>query len=160
MKSTLQRIDFQLSKIMWRAGRPALRISFAIIFVWFGILKPLGLSPAEDLLKQTVVWLPFGSPDLWLDVIGYWEVAIGLLFLFKKTVRFAIGLLFLQMVGTFMPLVVLPHITFQGSNILALTMEGQYIVKNLFLISSALILGGDLYEYKVQAETEPKLQKT
>lgn len=133
---------------MGAIGIPALRISFAIIFFWFGILKPLGLSPAEGLLKQTVTWLPFIEPDIWLHLIGYWEMVIGILFLFKKTTRIAIALLFLQMTGTFMPLVFLPEITFQNGNIFTLTLEGQYIIKNLMIISAALIIGGDFQRQK------------
>jgi len=95
----------------------AIRLSFGIIFIWFGLLKPLHLSPAEDLLKATVAWLPFGSPENWLLIIGWWEVLIGICFLFKKTTRLAIILLLTQMVGTFMPLVFLPLVTFQSNNI-------------------------------------------
>tara|TARA_B100000809_G_scaffold265283_1_gene323624 strand:+ start:8896 stop:9351 length:456 start_codon:yes stop_codon:yes gene_type:complete len=142
-------IDNSLTKTMRKFSKPALRISLAIIFVWFGVLKPLGLSPAEGLLKQTVSWLPFGKPDIWLHIIGYWEIFIGVFFLFKKTYRVAIGLLFLQMVGTFMPLVFLPEITFQNGNILLLTLEGQYIIKNILIISAALVLGGDLYKRRL-----------
>lgn len=133
---------------MRKIGIPALRISFAIIFIWFGLLKPFGLSPAEGLLKQTVTWLPFGSPDSWLHIIGYWEVIIGLFFLFKKTSRIAIALLFLQMAGTFMPLIFLPSITYQNGNPFTLTLEGQYIIKNILIISGALIIGGDFYRSK------------
>jgi len=122
----------------------AIRLSFGVIFIWFGILKPMHLSPAEGLLKATVVWLPFGSPDYWLIAIGWWEVAIGVFFLFQKTTRIAIILLLTQMVGTFMPLVFLPEVTFQSNNILLPTLEGQYIIKNLIIISAALVLGGDI----------------
>tara|TARA_B100001059_G_C17259452_1_gene298188 strand:+ start:54 stop:248 length:195 start_codon:yes stop_codon:yes gene_type:complete len=59
----LQKIDLWISRKMRGIEIPALRISFAIIFIWFGILKPFGISPAENLLKQTVTWLPFGSPN-------------------------------------------------------------------------------------------------
>jgi uncharacterized membrane protein YphA (DoxX/SURF4 family) len=148
MKFAYQNIDLWLSQKMGAIGIPALRISFAIIFFWFGILKPLGLSPAEDLLKQTVTWLPFLEPEVWLHLIGYWEMVIGILFLFKKTTRMAIALLFLQMTGTFMPLVFLPEITFQNGNVFTLTLEGQYIIKNLMIISAALIIGGDFQSKK------------
>jgi hypothetical protein len=60
---------------MRRTSRIAIRLSFGVIFIWFGILKPLHLSPAEGLLKATVVWLPF-LPDHWLIIIGWWEVII------------------------------------------------------------------------------------
>lgn len=128
---------------MRRYGFDALRYSLAVIFIWFGLLKPLGISPAEQLVLQTVDWMPFFSADVWLSAIGWWEVVIGVLFLYKPAIRFAIGLLAMQMVGTFMPLVLLPAITFQEGRIpYGLTMEGQYIIKNLLIISSALVIGG------------------
>ncbi|MEL6918243.1 MAG: hypothetical protein AAFO99_10990 [Bacteroidota bacterium] len=145
MTNELSKIDQTITKYMKHWGIPAMRISFGIIFFWFGILKPFGLSAAEALLKATVAWLPFGSPESWLIVIGWWEVVIGITFLFKRTTRVAIGLLFLQMAGTFMPLVFLPEITFQHGNYLLPTLEGQYIIKNLLIISSALVLGGTIY---------------
>jgi len=143
MHIDLDRIDQSISSFMRHWGTLAIRMSLGIIFIWFGILKPLGLSPAEPLVKATVRWLPLFSPDLWLVLIGWWEVAIGMTFLFQRTVRIAIALLFLQMVGTFMPLVLLPEVTFQPGRIpYAPTMEGQYILKNLLIISAALVVGG------------------
>ena len=144
----LKKLDYTISKYMQQLGVPAVRISFAIIFFWFGILKPFGLSSAESLLKATVAWLPFGEPNIWLILIGWWEVVIGITFLFKKTTKIAIGLLFLQMVGTFMPLLFLPEITFQNGNYLLPTLEGQYIIKNVMIISAALMMGGRFYKNK------------
>jgi hypothetical protein len=114
-----------------------------VIFVWFGLLKPLGLSPAEPLVLATVRDLPVFGPHTWLGLIGWWEVVIGLTFLHRATIRIAIALLALQMVGTFLPLVALPDVTFQDGRIpYGLTMEGQYIVKNLLIIAAALVIGG------------------
>ncbi len=138
-------IDKKITSFMNQWGENCLRISFGIIFIWFGILKPLGLSAAAPLVLRTVDWMPFLSAQQWLSVIGYWEVLIGLFFLFKKTTRIAILLLFLQMGGTFLPLFILPEITFQKGGIPFLpTMEGQYIIKNLMIISGALVIGGNL----------------
>lgn len=145
MKLDIDSIDLRISAFMQRWGVIALRYSLAVIFVWFGVLKPLGMSPAEPLVKLTVAWMPVLGADTWVDIIGWWEVAIGATFLFRKTTRLAIALLALQMLGTFMPLVVLPDVTFQeGGFPFAPTMEGQYIVKNLLIISSALVVGGTL----------------
>jgi len=120
----------------------ALRLSFAVIFVWFGLLKPLGLSAAEPLVLSTIAWMPFLSPGTWLAVIGWWEVAIGLFFVSRRTTRIAILLLFLQMGGTFLPLFILPEVTFQeGGAPFLPTMEGQYIIKNIMILSAALLLG-------------------
>lgn len=151
MLTFIDKLDQQIARQMSVWGVPALRISFAIIFFLFGVLKPLGLSPAEGLLKATVAWLPFWSPDSWLIVIGWWEMVIGLTFLFRQTTRIAIGLLFLQMAGTFMPLVFLPEVTFQGGNYLLPTMEGQYIIKNLMIISAAFVIYGTYYRKKTGA---------
>jgi uncharacterized membrane protein YkgB len=139
----LNEIDRRIASFMGHWGITTLRISLGVIFIWFGILKPLGLSPAAPLVMATVDFLPLFTPAQWLGIIGWWEVAIGLTFLFRPTVRIAIALLALQMVGTFMPLFMLPGVTFQAGRIpYAPTMEGQYIVKNLLIISAALVVGG------------------
>jgi uncharacterized membrane protein YkgB len=139
----LNEIDRRIASFMAEWGIMALRISLGVIFIWFGILKPLGLSPAAPVVIATVAFLPLFTPAQWLGIIGWWEVAIGLTFLFRPTVRIAIALLALQMAGTFMPLFMLPGVTFQAGRIpYAPTMEGQYIVKNLLIISAALVVGG------------------
>ena len=143
MPLDFDRIDRSIATFMQRYGIAALRVSLGVIFVWFGILKPLGLSPADTLVRATVYWMPLLSPRTWVGVIGWWEVAIGVAFLFRPTTRIAIALLAMQMVGTFLPLVILPEITFQpGRFPYAPTMEGQYIIKNLLIISAALVIGG------------------
>ena len=128
---------------MNRWGVPMLRLALAVIFVWFGLLKPLGLSPAAPLVLATTADLPVFTPETWMVLIGWWEVGIGLTFLHPRTVRIAIALLGLQMIGTFLPLVLLPGVTFQPEHMpYGLTMEGQYIVKNLLIIAAALVIGG------------------
>ncbi|MBT8042828.1 MAG: hypothetical protein KJN98_06625, partial [Pontiella sp.] len=130
-RNKIEKIDKEILTRMRYVGEPAARISLFVIFFWFGILKPLGVSAAGPMVIKTVDWMPFLSPEQWLAVIGWWEVIIGISFLFRKTTRLAIALLFLQMTGTFMPLFLLPEITFQEGGIPFLpTIEGQYIIKN------------------------------
>lgn len=131
-------IDLRIVQWMNRNGHLFLRISMGIIFMWFGLLKAFGQSPVNDLVARTVYWF---DPEVFIPVLGWWEVAIGVCFLFHRLIRGAILLLFLQIGGTFLPLVILPEVCFQG-NPLMLTMEGQYIVKNLLIISAALVIGG------------------
>ncbi len=84
--------------------------------------------------------MPILTARSWLSVIGWWEVAIGVTFLFHRTLRVAVALLLLQMAGTFMPLVILPEVTFQeGRFPFAPTLEGQYIIKNLLIISASQV---------------------
>jgi len=140
-------IDRKISAFMRRWGILALRISFGVIFIWFGLLKPLGMSSAEPLVIATVPWLPVFDGGTWVSIIGWWEVAIGVAFLFRRTIRVAVALLALQMIGTFMPLVLLPDVTFQAGRFpYGPTLEGQYIIKNLMIISAALVVGGTVRE--------------
>ena len=146
-------LDRSISAQMREWGIPALRVSLGIVFIWFGILKPLGVSPAEPLLLATVRWLPFLEGEQWLAVIGWWEVAIGVAFLYRRAIRAGIALLGLQMIGTFMPLMLMPDVTFQEGMVpYGPTMEGQYIIKNLLILSAALVVGGTVRRRREEGE--------
>jgi uncharacterized membrane protein YkgB len=134
----LDEIDHRITSFMDKYGILLLRVSLAIIFIWFGILKPLGLSPAEELVKNTIYWFP---PEYFVPILGWWEVLIGVFILIRPLIRLSLILLFLQMPGTFLPLVLLPEVCFTEFPY-GLTLEGQYIIKNLVLISAALVVGG------------------
>lgn len=132
------RIDEVIATNMAKYGVRLLRYSLGVIFIWFGALKPFGMSPAQDLVANTVY---FVDPDWFVPFLGWWEVAIGVGLIVRPLIRPAIFLLFLQMPGTFIPLVLLPEVCFTNFPF-GLTMEGQYIIKNLILISAALVVGG------------------
>ena len=134
----LDAVDRQIAGWMRQYGVLILRYSLGIVFIWFGALKPLGMSPAEELVRNTVY---FVDEDFFLIVLGVWEVLIGIGLLFRPMLRLAILLLFLQMPGTMLPLVLLPEVCFTQFPI-GLTMEGQYIIKNLVLIGAGLVVGG------------------
>jgi len=134
----LDRLDARLVRWMAHNGITLLRLALGVVFVWFGALKFVpGLSPAENLVAATV---PFFPPHLFMPFLGMWEVAIGIGFLTGKAIRFTIFLLFLQMPGTLSPIVLLPDHVFTAFPY-GLTLEGQYIVKNMVLITAALVVG-------------------
>ena len=114
-----------------------LRYSLAIVFIWFGALKPLGMSPANDLVERTVWWF---SADWFIPVLGLVEVAIGFGLLFRRLIPLALVMLFLQMAGTLLPLFTLIDICYTHFPY-GLTIEGQYIVKNAVLITAAIVIG-------------------
>jgi uncharacterized membrane protein YkgB len=142
-------LDDTIVGLMGRIGMPFLRIGIGIIFIWFGLLKPLGLSPAAELLAKTVYWW---TPEIVVPALGWWEVAIGVTFLIPKLTRVALALLALQMPGTFLPLVLLPEVCFTVFP-WGLTLEGQYIVKNLVIIGAALVIGSTI-ETKRRLKTQ------
>jgi uncharacterized membrane protein YkgB len=132
------RRDAAITRWMARHGIPFLRITLGIVFLWFGALKLFpGLSPAEDLVAATV---PFIPPRVFMPVLAVWEMAIGLGFLTGRALRLTILLLFLQMPGTLAPIFLLPERVFLVFPF-GLTLEGQYIVKNLVLIAAAITIG-------------------
>ena len=116
---------------------------------------PTVRGTTQSLVIATVGWLPLFDGQLWVIIIGWWEVAIGIVFLFRRTIRVAIALLALQMVGTFMPLILLPAVTFQAGLLpYGPTMEGQYIIKNLMIISAALVVGGTVRRNEVSGRED------
>lgn len=132
------KLDRKITEWMGKNGLLILRICLGIIFLWFGVLKFYkGLSPAEDLVRNTVY---FFNPDLFIPVLALWESLIGLGLITGKYMRLTLLLLFLQMPGTALPLIILPEKVWTVFPY-GLTLEGQYIIKNLVLISAGLVLG-------------------
>ncbi len=144
-------VDVRITRFMARHGVTLLRIALGIIFFWFGALKLApNLSPAEDLVTATITFL---SASFFVPFLGIWEMAIGLGFITGKFMRATILLLFLQMPGTMLPIVLLPERVFTQFPF-GLTLEGQYIVKNLVLISAALVVGATVRGGRLTSEPD------
>ena len=139
----LDPVDAGLTRWMARYGIALLRISLGIIFFWFGVLKFFpGLSPAQDLATRTIDMLTFGMvpPSVTIPTLAAWECTIGLGLIAGVWLRAVLLLLFVQMLGTLAPVALFPHEVFVRIPY-APTLEGQYIIKNLVLISSAIVVG-------------------
>lgn len=139
----LNEIDVRITRWMAANGIRLLRISIGIVFLWFGALKFFeGLSPAHDLAIRTIEFITFHliSPKAIIYILALWEVIIGVGLLLNLYLRITLFLLFLQMLGTFTPLFFFPEETFKVFPY-ALTMEGQYIFKNIIVVSGGIILG-------------------
>jgi uncharacterized membrane protein YphA (DoxX/SURF4 family) len=146
-------IDQFITGWMARHGLLIMRLGLGVVFFWFGALKLLpGLSPAEDLVRDTIY---FVDPDLFLPVLAVWEMLIGLGLMTGRFMRITLLLLFLQMPGTALPLLLLPDVTWTVFPY-GLTLEGQYIIKNLALIGAALVLGGTVRGGRLEPEPQPQ----
>ena len=130
----LYRTDHKIIHWLRKASLPTARVSLFIVYGWFGILKVFGMSPATELVhhlfNQTI---PVISFDTFYLLFALFEVLIGIMFLFPKTIRIVIPLLLVHMITTFLPLILLPGETW--SAFLVPTMAGQYILKNLVIIA-------------------------
>ena len=145
------KIDRSITRWMASYGLTILRLGLGVVFFWFGALKLApGISPAEVLVRNTIYFI---DPDIFLPVLAIWEMVIGLGLLTGKFLRATLLLLFAQMVGTALPLVVLPEAVWTKFPFV-LTLEGQYIVKNLVIIGSAIVLGGTVRGGRLVAEPE------
>jgi uncharacterized membrane protein YphA (DoxX/SURF4 family) len=123
---------------MARYSLPFARIGIGILFFWFGILKLFaGLSPAEELIRNSITFI---DPDIFLPLLAFWEMAIGIGLITGFYLRITLLLLFLHMPGTALPMITLPSAVWTEFPFV-LTLEGQYIVKNLGIVASALVLG-------------------
>ena len=137
------RIDAHITRWMARYGLILLRVSIGIVFLWFGLLKFFpGLSPAQDLAMRTTDILTFGliPSNASLVILAAWETIIGVGLLFGFFMRVTLLLLFIQMLGAMTPLFLFPNEVFTHFPY-ALTLEGQYIIKNMVIISAGLVLG-------------------
>ena len=153
---TFHRVDAAVTGWMARYGVRLLRISLGVVFFWFGFLKFFpGLSPAMDLAIKTIDVLTFGhvGPGLAIGVLATWESLIGLGLIFGVALRATLLLLFVQMIGTILPIFFFPHEVFTRIPY-APTMEGQYIIKNIVLVSAAIVIGATVRGGGLVAEPE------
>ncbi|MBC8160497.1 MAG: DoxX family protein [Roseiflexaceae bacterium] len=147
-------IDRTLTTLMARHGLTLMRVALGIIFLWFGALKFFpGLSPAQDLATRTIDMLTLGliGPAVSIPLLAAWECAIGLGLISGRFLRITLLLLFAQMVGTMLPIAFFPAETFTRFPY-APTLEGQYIIKNMVLVTAGLVLGATVRGGGIVAE--------
>ncbi len=136
-------IDIKIINFFRRVSVPVARFGLFVIFFWFGLLKVIDMSPAsplvQNLFEHTIHFMSFGT---FIVLFGLFECVIGILFAIRGCERVVIPLLFFHMVTTFMPLFMLPEVTWSG--FLIPTLEGQYIIKNLVIIAAAVAIAANL----------------
>lgn len=152
---SFDQFDKKLTQWMAHNGILLLRLSVGIVFLWFGLLKFFpGLSPAEGLAARTIVILSFGllSAKTAVLILAVWECLIGLGLISGIFLRGTLFLLWMQMAGTITPLFLFPEECFTVIP-LAPTLEGQYIIKNIVLISAGIVIGATVRGGRLTAES-------
>ncbi|HSN74571.1 MAG TPA: DoxX family protein [Anaerolineae bacterium] len=153
-RERFNRIDVKLTRWMARYGIVLLRVSLGLVFLWFGFLKFFpGLSPAEELVTNTINRLSFGliPPATAAFLVAALETLIGLGLITGVLMRVTLLLLAFQMIGTATPIFLFPDQVFQIVPFVP-TLEGQYIIKNLVLISAGLVIGATVRGGRLVAE--------
>lgn len=152
-------IDRRITDWMARYGVTLLRVSLGLVFFWFGLLKFFpGLSPAQDLATRTIDLLTFGlvPAAVSIPLLAGWECLIGLGLTTGLFMRATLLLLFMQMMGTITPVFLFPDEVFTAIPY-APTLEGQYIIKNIVLVSAGLVIGATVRGGRVIAD--PRLAR-
>jgi len=135
----MNRIDNFFINFSRKWSLPFARFALFVVFFWFGVLKVVGESPASPLVSNLLSkTMPFVEFNTFIIFFGLFEMLIGILFLIPKFWRVAVAFLSIHMITTFLPLIFVPAATWSDSWIP--TLEGQYIIKNLVIIATALAI--------------------
>ncbi len=136
----IEKCDYCLITFLRKYADEFARVSFFIIFFWFGILKIFGVSAAGPLVSSLldVTFLGFIPTQTFLVLLGTFEALIGTLALIPKLERLTFIILGFHMITTIMPLWMLTEITWYAPFVP--TLVGQYIMKNLALLGMSFLL--------------------
>jgi uncharacterized membrane protein YkgB len=140
LRGRIEAFSRKLRRSIGSASPMLLRISLGIVFVWFGALKVAGVSAVGGLVASTV---PFLDSAWFVPVLGVLEISMGLAFATGRFLRVVIPMFVLHMGGTFLVLVTLPDVAFEETNPLLLTLVGEFVVKNLVLLSAGLVVASN-----------------
>lgn len=119
-----------------------LRISMGVVIFGFGILKYFpGVSPAEDLILTVTDLLTFGllPGRVAMVLLATVECVLGLSLITGRGLRVSIYLLVAWVLGILSPVVLLSDRMFSGPEN-APTLEGQYVLKDVILLTAALVI--------------------
>ncbi len=137
LNAHLEHFDSKLISFSSRFAVGAAQIGLAIIFLWFGVLKLIGESSVHELIVELVsVLSPTLNGDAFVIGIGVLEILIALTIIDKDLLRLSLVFLLLHLVLVSLPLFALPEITWNA--FLIPTLEGQYILKNILIITAAM----------------------
>ncbi len=140
MRQSIEQFDQKVIYFLRKHSDEIARISLFVIFVWFGILKVFLISPAGPLVTNLLqsTFLGWVDPDTFVRIFGVFEVIIGGMILLPKLERITFAVLLFHLFTTVMPLFMIPDQVWDG--FMLPNLVGQYIIKNVALLSLGLVL--------------------
>ncbi len=118
-------------------GITALRVALGVVFLWFGALKIAGVSPVAGMVHTA---FPFMPEPYFFVALGIVEMLIGIGLITRIALRATLIVFLIQMAGTMTAPLLAPSLFFVRGNLLLLTADGEFVVKNLVLIASGLVI--------------------
>jgi uncharacterized membrane protein YphA (DoxX/SURF4 family) len=145
VRASLDRVDEAVHRWLVAYSIAILRVSLGAVFLGFGALKLLGVSPAANLVEATthIVFLGLVPGPIALVGVGLLECTIGVLLIAGRGMRPAIYMLAAQLVGILSPIVLLAPRLFSGPHN-APTLEGQYVLKDIVFVGAAMVIAATL----------------
>jgi len=139
LASLVLELDNLLLTSLRRWSITALRLALGSVFLWFGALKIFGNSPVTSLIREAYSFLPV---SIFILVLGVWEMLIGIGIILKLALRCVLILLCVHLVGTFTAMWLKPGLFFVQGVPFCLTGDGEFVIKNVVLITAALVIAG------------------
>jgi putative oxidoreductase len=134
------RFEERLLTVLRRIAPLALRVTLAVTFIWFGALKLAGVPTLPAGLIAAI--MPFIEPGMSVPVIGGVEIVLGLWLLTGWRQLLGLAAVMAHLTGTLLVLIIRPDVAFQGGHPLLLSVEGEYVIKNVALLASVAVLAG------------------
>ncbi len=150
MTTQLKSLEGTISRWLHRHSITLLRISMGVVILGFGVLKYFpGVSPAENLARETTSLLTFGlvTGQVAMVLLATIECALGLSLITGKGLRVSVYVLVLWVIGILSPAVLVPQQLFSGPDH-APTLEGQYVLKDVILLTAALVIAATVLNRK------------
>lgn len=135
----ISRLTDQVGLLAFRVAPTMVRVGLGLVYLWFGALKVVGRSDVFSLVAGT---LPFLNPNVFVPVLGVIECFIGLGLIFGKMPRFVFVVVVFHLLGTFLTIFTVPNMLWHDHNPLLMSTDGEFVFKNIVLISAVLVLLG------------------
>ncbi len=140
--TAIRRVDDQFVSFLIDNVNTMIRTSIGLIYLVFGALKFFpNFSPAEQLAADTINLMTFGwiHGSTALISLAIFECTIGVGLILGFRLKWIVRIALFHMLCTFFPLILIPEVSFTNEPH-SLSLVGQYIFKNLIIISALLLI--------------------
>lgn len=148
MKDSLEKLSIRFEN----TSMTVLRLSLAITFLWFGILKLFNVSPAIKII-QLAMPAQLVHSQLFFFLLSALEICIGIAFFMPRLARFAAVVMILHLF-----IATISVLFTQGFDprFPVLSLPGEFVVKNFVLIGAGLVIITHRSEVSKQKKDESK----
>ena len=116
-----------------------LRFSLALVFIWFGLLKLLNISPVFDVIANAYPFITV-NPAVYFS-LALFEIILGIGILIPRFIQWIGWIMIFHLAFATLGVLLSPQAFIGGFP--ALSIIGEFVVKNFVLIAGALVVVTD-----------------